>query len=494
MTNPLSPVKYGKIVGRLLAGIIDSPDVGVMPDFPPLEGRVTFTAEVPKFLVPDAVPPATVAPLSGGLYTCVLDDEGFLTWRGTRGVYLAAPIPGTMNPDSWTWRVDFDLSYLGTPVPMEPFRINVPEFIPGPDEEDPDTGSTGLVDLTLVSPVPSSEGNAVVRGVSLDSVTIVGNALVFGLDDGSTLPGVVVPAIQDALDAADAAAASEAAAAASATDAQNIIDSFDLNVGTITTGNPGDPASLTIDDTNSPVFVVNGVLPKGDTGDPGPPAPDADATTKGIIRLPGSVPGELGGTSNNPTVTGWSGKSDVGHNHVATDVSDSTATGRAVLTAADAAAARTVIGAGTSSLVIGTTAGTAAEGNDARLSNTRTPTALTSPFDFSIVVCGKDTTRAANSTGDFPFGIKLQRAIEVDAFTLRGVTADASGNLVVELRKNGSTVSGTSTSVAAASQITGGSSSGGPWSFAAGDILLPYITGVGTTPGKGLIVDIKARA
>lgn len=490
MTNPLSPLKYGKVVGRLLAGIIDSPDVGVMPDFPPLEGRVTFTAEVPKFLVPDASPPATVAPLSGGLYTCVLDDEGFLTWRGTRGVYLAAPVPGTMNPDSWTWRVDFDLSYLGTPVPMEPFRINVPEYVAGPDPEDPDTGSTGLVDLTLVSPVPSSEGNAVVRGVSLDSVTLVGNALVFGLDDGSTLPGVVVPAIQDALDAADAAAASETAAAASATAAQNIIDSFDLNVGTITTGNPGDPASITIDDTGSPVFVLNATLPKGDTGDPGPPAPDADATTKGILQLAG----DLGGTAASPTVPGLAGKANASHTHVATDVSDSTATGRAVLTAADAAAARTAIGAGTSSLVLGTTAGTAAEGNDSRLSNTRTPTALTSPFDFSIVVCGKDTTRAASSTGDFPFGIKLQRAIEVDAFTLRGVTADASGNLVVELRKNGSTVSGTSTSVAAANQITGGSSSGGPWSFAAGDILLPYITGVGTTPGKGLIVDIKARA
>ena len=59
-------------------------------------------------------------------------------------------------------------------------------------------------------------------------------------------------------------------------------------------------------------------------------------------------------------------------------ITDSTATGRAVLTAATQAAARTAIGAGTgngtSNLAIGTTSTTAAAGNDSRLSNTRTPT------------------------------------------------------------------------------------------------------------------------
>lgn len=44
------------------------------------------------------------------------------------------------------------------------------------------------------------------------------------------------------------------------------------------------------------------------------------------------------------------GYSPAGHGHVAADVSDATATGRAVLTAADAATARGAIGAGTSSL------------------------------------------------------------------------------------------------------------------------------------------------
>lgn len=45
------------------------------------------------------------------------------------------------------------------------------------------------------------------------------------------------------------------------------------------------------------------------------------------------------------------------------DISDATAVGKAVLVAKDAAAARTSIGAGTSSLALGTTATTAMAGN-----------------------------------------------------------------------------------------------------------------------------------
>lgn len=46
------------------------------------------------------------------------------------------------------------------------------------------------------------------------------------------------------------------------------------------------------------------------------------------------------------------GKADTSHTHTATDISDSTTTGRAVLTAADAATARAAIGAGTSDLTL----------------------------------------------------------------------------------------------------------------------------------------------
>jgi len=109
--------------------------------------------------------------------------------------------------------------------------------------------------------------------------------------------------------------------------------------------------------------------------------------------------------------------------------------------------------------------------------------------DLSIVAFGKDTTRSASSYGDFPFGVRLQRNVTFTSVTFRVAVADASGDLVVELRKNGSQVSGTPTTIAAANQVAGGTSTGS-WSFSAGDILTVYITAVGTTPGKGLIADI----
>ncbi|WP_306365427.1 hypothetical protein [Nocardia sp. CC227C] len=297
MTNPLEPLVYGKVVGRLLSNVIDGPDVGEIPDFAPLEGRVIFKAAVPKFLVQDADPPATVVPLTHEYYTCVLDSEGFLTWRGKRGVYLAAPVEGTMNPWGWTWQVSFDLKYLGTPVPIASFSIEVPEYVPGPDSEDPDDGSTGLVDLTLVSPVPSDLGTPVVRGLSVVTVSIDGNDLVFGLDNGTFLPSVTVPAIEDATNAAAAAASSASDAADSATDAQNAVNSFDLDVVNVTTLSPGSPATATVYG-GPPAWSVDFGIPQGDTGDPGPAAPDADATTKGILQLAG----DLAGTAASPAV------------------------------------------------------------------------------------------------------------------------------------------------------------------------------------------------
>jgi hypothetical protein len=127
--------------------------------------------------------------------------------------------------------------------------------------------------------------------------------------------------------------------------------------------------------------------------------------------------------------------------------------------------------------------------SDSRLADARTPTAAGQVADVSLVGFSATTPRATG-TGDNPFGIKLQRAITFTSVTFRGATADASGNLIVELQKNGTTVSGTSTTIAAANQVTGGTSTG-TWAFAAGDILTVSITAIGTTSGKGLIADIK---
>lgn len=75
------------------------------------------------------------------------------------------------------------------------------------------------------------------------------------------------------------------------------------------------------------------------------PAAASDAATKGY------------------TDTAVATRAPLVHTHLATDISDSTAVGRAVVKATDAAAARTAIGAGTSNLAIGTTSTTAMAGD-----------------------------------------------------------------------------------------------------------------------------------
>jgi hypothetical protein len=140
----------------------------------------------------------------------------------------------------------------------------------------------------------------------------------------------------------------------------------------------------------------------------------------------------------------------------------------------------------------GTTSSTACAGNDARLSDNRTPATGTQFYDPTIVVIGDSVARSVGA-GTFALGIKLQRAVTFTAVTFRCVTADASGNLVVELRRNGTQISGTPTTIAAASQVAGATTTGS-WSFAAGDILTVYVTAVGTTPGNGLTVDLKGTA
>jgi hypothetical protein len=116
-----------------------------------------------------------------------------------------------------------------------------------------------------------------------------------------------------------------------------------------------------------------------------------------------------------------------------------------------------------------------------------------SPYDMAIMGFGSATARAASSYGDNPMGIKCQRAATFTSVTFRVNTADASGNLVCELRKNGTQISGTSTTIAAASQVAGGTSTGS-WAVTTGDIITVFITAVGTTPGNGLVADVTGTA
>lgn len=517
----LQPAKYGKVVGRLLAVVADGPDEdehpisGGFPDAVPVQGSVTFTPRATQILVPLAIPaPVTAFPHP---ITVQLDQNGFLTHNGKKGVFLLCPSAAT-NPPSFTYSVSYNLTLDGAVVSSTKFDLELVEYVPGPDPADPDEGSTA-VDLTLVTPVYPTPGVPVVRGPKGDSWLDVrlsndGLALVFQLqtetaivDDVVTIPALAdlaaaVGASEDARDAAEGFAGN---AAGHASDAEDFKDAAGTSAGaaalSAAAAHGSEVAALGHEEQaeywagQAEEAVSSGV-------------PDAGPSTKGKLKLAG----DLGGTADLPTVPGLAdkaptvhahvisdvtglnaaltGKSPTGHTHAATDISDSTSVGRNVLKAADGAAARSAIGAGTSSLVLGTTGSTAAAGNDSRLTDTRTPTAGTSPYDITFLA---QSGNRATGLGDVPAGIKLRRAVTFSEVLFHCETADASGNLVVEVRKNGTAVSGTSTTIAAGNQVEGGTSTGS-WAFAAGDFLTIYVTGVGTTPGKGVTAELKGLA
>lgn len=125
---------------------------------------------------------------------------------------------------------------------------------------------------------------------------------------------------------------------------------------------------------------------------------------------------------------------------------------------------------------------------DVRLSDTRTPSTGTVPYD--ITYAAQSGTRAVGY-GDIPAGIKLRRAVTFTEMYVHCQTADASGTTGVQLHKNGSYIAGVD--IAAASQVAGAVTTG-TFSFAAGDLLTVYVAAIGTTPGKGLVVDLKGLA
>lgn len=423
----LPPLKYGKVVGRFLANVADGPDLGDLPEFPPMTGTLTFTADAPKVLVATAQPaPATYVQLPEH-YTCDLDEFGYLTWRGARGIRLVAPGADT-NPTDWTWRVSFDLHYDGQPIRLEPFSFAVSEYVPGADPENPDAGATGLVDLTLASPVPASSGNAVVRGERGAGIQIDGQVAAY-----NQLPASPAEGSQFVVTADGLLYVFHAAAGGWAPSGQ----------GVVIRGPAGTTAWA------------------GITGKPTTFAPTIGATATTAVA--GDDP-----RLNDP-------RTALPHTHSASQITDATVMGRSLLTAADAVAVRTAISAVAS--------------NDVRLTDARVPTVGGQAYDIAF----KSHTgiRASGAGNVMPEGLRIERPISVSSVTYRGEVA-GTGNLVVELRKNGTTIPGTAATISAASHAADTVVvTGTPWAFAAGDRLTVFITTADSPAGKGLQVSLK---
>ncbi|QIS16570.1 hypothetical protein [Nocardia arthritidis] len=351
-----------------------------------MSGTVAFTANAPKILVAGAKPPATYVQLPK-YYECELDGDGYITWRGSRGIRLVAPSDAT-NPKDWTWHVSFDLSYGGDRVAIESFSFVVPEYIPGPDGANPDAGSTGLVDLTLVSPVPASPGSAVVRGERGAGIQI----------DGQVASYAQLPS------------------------------------------NPRDGAQYVVQ-ADGLLYVyratAGGWLPNGQGIVIRGPAGVTDWA--GITGKPATFPPTIGASSTAAVAGDDPRLSDarppLSHTHPVNQIADATALGRSLVTVADATTARTVIGA--------------VAADDSRLSDPRTPTVAGQAYDIAFK--SHFGARTATAGNVMPEGIRIERNITVTSVTYRCETA-GTGNLVVELRNSGKPVPGTSATIASTAQ------------------------------------------
>lgn len=202
----------------------------------------------------------------------------------------------------------------------------------------------------------------------------------------------------------------------------------------------------------TPIASVEGS--RGAPGEPGPPGiglPDPSG-------LPdGAVPVANGGEWGAQVITGGSGPTGAPavwpdtfppstHTHPVSQVSDASTVGRAVLTAADAQAARAAIGAGTgngtSNLTLGTTATTAAPGNHAHnasgiavvpagnITATNVQDALVQAASSGGGGTGTSEVRVLRySAGQYP-AFPATKPTGVVMFTLIGPVTPTTGNVV----------------------------------------------------------------
>lgn len=173
-------------------------------------------------------------------------------------------------------------------------------------------------------------------------------------------------------------------------------------------------------DTPDGVVWLNRILPTNP--DPGDVlsvvyyAEFASVKERVTVLEEGGIPGGGGGGAS--TWAELTGKptefTPAPHTQTASTISDATATGRSVLTAANAAAARTAIGAGTSNLTIGTTSTTAKAGNYAPTVNDIPGLSVTldSKANAAAMATALDGKSSVGHTHGFGDVVGLQGALD----------------------------------------------------------------------------------
>ena len=266
-----SNVDYGTVVGQFLLAYADSDDSGSQPDGIPAKGSIYFRPSPIKLLNGQSSPnPVTILP---AVVECQLDSEGYLLgYPGDRGVRLVATDDADLNPENWTWTVEFRLTDQDdVPVSLPSFSIALPK------------GTT--VDLTTVTPVPDANGTYYLVGPTGPAneltvgtvstlapeqnatVTITGTSpdqtINFGIPQGEA-------ATLDVGSTATVTPGTPASVTNSGTTADAIFDfeipqglAATVDAGTTTTVTPGTPASVTNSGTTAEA-VFDFEIPQGE--------------------------------------------------------------------------------------------------------------------------------------------------------------------------------------------------------------------------------------
>ncbi len=243
-------MQFGSVTGRFLAIVADGADADLEPDLAPITGKVRFTPSLSSGVSSDK---AIILPTP---ITADIDEEGYLSVNGVRGITLVATNSTGINPSEFTYGVSFvDLRYGGLSLSYPAFNMNLP------------AGTT--VDLSEAVPVGRSNGVAILRGEKGDP----GPAGPRGLDgSASTVPGPAGPAGPKG-------------------------DTGPAGADSTVPGPKGDTGATGPAGPTGPAGAASTVAgptgPKGDTGATGPAGPKGDTGAQGIQGIQG-VKGDTG--------------------------------------------------------------------------------------------------------------------------------------------------------------------------------------------------------
>lgn len=237
------------------------------------------------------------------------------------------------------------------------------------------------------------------------------------------------------------------------------------------------------------VKTVNGTAPDGS----GNVTVSVSGGTGTVKTVNGKSPDGNGAVT---LAAGDVGAATSSHTHTAANITDASTVGKAVLTAADAAAARSAIGAGTSSLGLGTTSSTAKAGNytpsaaevtaalGGDVAGARAALGITLP---PVRFSAETPTTGTTGTDRAP------AARTITGARMRVGTAPAGSALTVQVQHyDGSTWTTVATLTVAAGSTTEATAGTLSQAQSAGHLLRLNVTSVGsTTPAGDVVVDVE---